>query len=386
MKLTFTFFCIFLAALASAQTFQISGQVTDMDSHLPLANASIFLSNSSIGTISDDGGKYRLSLKPGQYELIVKVLGYRPFIRIVNVTDRSQEINAALKPAVFELKEVVIGLASDWKKNYEMFRREFLGNSENALQCKIVNPKVLSFRYDKKNQVLRASADEFLVIENKALGYRLKYLLIDFVRDYRKGTLFWTGKPLFEDITTGERSRRKAGQRRVETYLGSTMHFYRSLAQGKTLENKFRMYGLLRETFRVDSAGGLVRINNSLGIDKNFWAPDSSVSLPGKIKVFQKLIDDTIAVSPPNSQGVSSLFFKNALYVVYKGRRDNNLPTTYRPREVGNYPVSVINRVDEIVFDKNGLLLNPKAVVYEGAWIERIPELLPSDFALPDTR
>jgi hypothetical protein len=73
------------------------------------------------------------------------------------------------------LREVVISSNADWKKNYEQFRSEFIGTTENSKLCKVLNPRVVNLNYHRSKQRLEADADEFLVVENRALGYRTKY-------------------------------------------------------------------------------------------------------------------------------------------------------------------------------------------------------------------
>jgi hypothetical protein len=79
-----------------------------------------------------------------------------------------------------DARSVTIISNADWKKNYEQFKKDFIGTNDNAKFCKILNPRVLDLIYYRKTQTLEASTDEFLVMENDALGYRTKFLLNEF--------------------------------------------------------------------------------------------------------------------------------------------------------------------------------------------------------------
>ena len=50
-----------------------------------------------------------------------------------------------------------------------------IGKTPNSLNCKLLNYEVVKFRFKKNEKVLRAFADEPLLIRNEALGYELKY-------------------------------------------------------------------------------------------------------------------------------------------------------------------------------------------------------------------
>ena len=55
----------------------------------PLARASVFLSNSSVGTITTDEGNFNLSgIRPGQYNLVVTILGYEDYNKSILVGNR----------------------------------------------------------------------------------------------------------------------------------------------------------------------------------------------------------------------------------------------------------------------------------------------------------
>src|SRR6202012_5061146 len=110
-------------------------------------------------------------------------------------------INIKLKESSIELNAVVInGKPDPHRKEYlQLFMDNFIGKSLNAKQCKIVNPEAIRFHNNKKNNTLEASANDLLVIENEALGYRVKYLLKRFEYNNKYEACNYVGYPYFEE-------------------------------------------------------------------------------------------------------------------------------------------------------------------------------------------
>src|SRR5579863_5804171 len=170
----------------------------------PIGNASVFLSNATIGGKTDADGKFRLdNVKPGSYDLVVSVVGYETNHQAVNISDRDINLpDIEIVPKTIGLNEVVIKSRRDVyrDRNYYWFQQAFLGSTDLANECKILNPDVLDFDYNDTAKTLKASSDDFLIIENKALGYRIKYLLADFSCDNAIGNIKYSGSVLFENM------------------------------------------------------------------------------------------------------------------------------------------------------------------------------------------
>src|SRR5277367_1729754 len=116
--------CILFPFAALAQNGIISGTVTNADSKKPLPRASVFLSNSAIGSATGEDGKYILSgIRPGQYTLVVSILGYEEYSKTILVGREPIKLDIELAQKPLQLREVVISSSADWKKNYEAFRK-----------------------------------------------------------------------------------------------------------------------------------------------------------------------------------------------------------------------------------------------------------------------
>jgi len=160
-------------------SYEIRGRVLDSTDKKPIANVSVFLNNSSIGTVTDNSGSFSLKVeRSGRYELVVSIMGYTPFQKILFVDrDNLAFPGIEIAPKFITLSEVKVKPDPARDKNYKWFTEEFLGNWSLPGKCVILNPEILDLNYDKRTGTLTASAPDFLEIENQVLGYKIKYLL-----------------------------------------------------------------------------------------------------------------------------------------------------------------------------------------------------------------
>lgn len=380
---------ISLPTILFAQTGTITGKVTALDTKLPLAKASVFLSNATFGTVTAEDGTFTLNnVKPGQYELVVSILGYENFSQSVLVGNKPQQLAVEMIPKPIQMKEVIITTKTDWKKNYAVFLKNFIGTSVNAQQCKVINPHAVHLVYHKKTQTLEASTDEFLVIENKALGYRVRFLVNQFESSTLTNVIRYQGQVLFEEMKGSSSQHKKWVQKRQDAYFGSSMHFFRSIIHQDLQGQGFVMRRLERQPNPKRLPEELIREKLNL-----FSKSEKSDSLDywNKIarepKYFQNLykeplkIEDVVRMT--DRPGLFALLFPDYLYVVYtKKYNDKIVSNIYRPLDMGNYATSIITLYDKYaLFDLNGVIVTPQSTLYEGDWAEdKIAELLPVDY------
>jgi hypothetical protein len=81
-----------------------------------------------------------------------------------------------------ELETIIVKPSekNGWEKWGKWFTGNFIGTSEYGQDCCIKNPEVLRLRNYKKANSLTAIATAPLIIENKALGYRITYQMENF--------------------------------------------------------------------------------------------------------------------------------------------------------------------------------------------------------------
>ena len=192
---------LFLTLDVSAQgSLSITGTVKDIKGE-PLPGAGIYLSGYKIATVSDNTGKFALpGLKPGSYDVLVQMIGFLPYTKNVILSDKSISIEIVVKESVTQLKEVVINIDPNRQFYINRFKDQFIGKTPNSEKCKILNPEVLITEYDKERRILRVTADEFLIVENQALGYRIKYLLKYFESNFESNIIFFSVLQHFDEL------------------------------------------------------------------------------------------------------------------------------------------------------------------------------------------
>jgi hypothetical protein len=148
---------IAFAQLVQAQR-TISGKIIDVNTKQALASASVFLANTSVGTNANSAGEFKLEIAgPGRFNLVVALIGYETYATEVSVQENITGIKIELKPQVAELAEVVVGNydKNGWEKWGEFFMEMLIGNTPNALNCKLLNKEAVKFTFSKKENILR---------------------------------------------------------------------------------------------------------------------------------------------------------------------------------------------------------------------------------------
>jgi hypothetical protein len=222
----------FIALPAYAQqTATLAGTVTD-DAGSPLPGVNVFLAQTQRGTTTDAEGRYRLGRVPlGAHRLVASIVGYETAAQdlVLREPGAARTVDFRLGEAEYELGEVTVESTRDaeWQERYERFERRFIGETANAAETEILDPYVLDF--DQRRGTLYAEAREPLVVENRGLGYRVRYDLTAF--EARSDANFYDGEPLFEELEPAD-----------EAYLGSPRHLLRSLIAGNAEEQGFRLF------------------------------------------------------------------------------------------------------------------------------------------------
>ncbi len=399
MKFTVTLLLIFSCYLTTAAQSSITGIVNDDKEFIP--GAAVYLAGTKISTVTNSEGKFSINnLAAGNYDILIQVVGYLPFSQNILITDKSVYLVAKLKEAPISLKEIIIKPDPDRLYHLQTFRKLFIGTTPNAAQCKILNLEVLRTHFDNKEGLLTVNSDEFLVIENQALGYRIKYLLKYFDFNVKTGMMFYAGYPFFEEMK-GSRSRQIRWQKnRNIAYYGSSMHFFKSLYKRKINEEGFLLHKLItipNQNRKPDSlintnikrlTSGVNAINTisfAKGDSLSYWLNErkkpTTVSILNKANIKQ----DTL-VKEVNGD-LKSIAFTDELFVVYTKEQEPKLfnHTNFyvnRSAEYNKAQISLLSLLDDkISFFKNGLALNTRGFVNKGFWaFEKMADAVPSEF------
>jgi hypothetical protein len=296
--------------------------------------------------------------------LVAKMIGFEPYSVSVVIKNHNTQLSIMLKTNINKLKEVVIKADDNWEAHYREFKQQFLGSTPNAAECKIINPKVLFFHYDGASQTLTASADEFLIVENKALGYRIKYLLDNFEHDNINNILRYQGYPSFEDMkpkTDKEAARWNAN--RLQAYNGSIINFMKAVYNDMVYTAGFEVFKLVNK--------------KPPGVEN-----DKRVIFDQRPVVFDSLLTAT-------DNGLKTFKFKDAIFIIYTKEQESYSfkKSIYKVNKpdgakipLGQY--SIGNMVgNEITIDSHGNFSPSSAILFEGFMaLEQVADLTPLEF------
>ena len=372
---------LLLTASLFSQT-RIDGRIVDKSTSEPLVGVNVFFSKTTWGATTDDNGFYTLTNIPaGQYELVVSMIGYEvEREQMIIKTDERFTLNFRLQSRAILMSEVNVTAKTDrvWKKNYDRFRRSFLGTSKNGESCLILNEFVLTF--DENGQYFRAKASQPIRIENPELGYRITYILDDFEID---GTeVRFAGDHYYESmISKSKRQLKKWEKNRKKAYNGSLRHLL------KTLTDRFDLRftinnGMIIQNDNWNSITGrkkdpLVREGFSISMNKKDLFGTSLIIE----EEYKPLRSDTL-VFPGATYEQPLLSFEGRMMVVYMKESpelaymmENDSPSSYKQTSY------LLLRADSVYYDRDGRFFEPYMIEQQGysSW-ERIGDQLPFNY------
>ncbi|MGY4383661.1 hypothetical protein ACVWYN_000680 [Pedobacter sp. UYP24] len=238
--LSLSLMLLFSIAANAQQTFTISGTLKNTKGQ-PLSSATVFIASSQKSTATNEKGAFIIgNLNPGSYQVVINSIGYASIKHNIVIRDKSAVLDTVLLEKAVDLDVVIIGNDSQRKNFIKTFTKYFLGESENAKACKILNPEKLEFSTDKK--LLKAYTQDFLIIENPNLGYHIKYLLSTFQYNSMADATFYDGECIFEDMQGTAAEKQLWDANRKKAYQGSLMHYLRALHTNTTREEGFLTY------------------------------------------------------------------------------------------------------------------------------------------------
>ncbi|GGG95286.1 hypothetical protein GCM10011416_10980 [Polaribacter pacificus] len=394
----------FISIISYAQT-RISGKIVDKE-NTPLEGASVYLNNTTVGVSTNTEGEFYFTVDDGSYDLIVSYLGFKTIQYSLVTSSYKETLLFKLEESDNVLNEVVITKTKyddTWRFNLNQFTENFLGRTLIAADCELMNPKTLHFEFDQKTNTLTAVAREPLKIKNKGLGYLITFDLVHFSLGLH--TVNYYGYTKYENLKGSKRKQRKWDENRKKAYLGSKMHFVRSLIAGNTKEEGYNINQFRRELNperptdqEIAKARELIKLSNINTFDYRFKTEPETM-IDSAMVVLQK-------VSLPKhknylyKQGVPLndirqkegnnmiLSFDNYLSIIYtkEAEEKNYIMGLFgKKREPLNVQTSEMTMlVKKAILDPSGEIINPLDVFYEGYWaFEQFADALPLNYTLP---
>lgn len=397
--------------IAAAGQMSIKGVVVNDATGLPIVGSSVFISNSSKGTVSNNSGQFELNnIPPGKYDLVISCIGYETNVMAFSVAQLPLRLKVELTLKAKELENVIVepSIEEGWDKWGKMFMENFIGSTQNALQCNIKNTNKIRFRYYKKSNRVIAYCNEPVLIENKALGYTLKYQLENFEVNYKDRTTFYLGYPLFEDMTKDSKQiKGRWAKNRQEAFKGSVIHFMQALYSNKLAAEDFEVRRMVRgpnlEKERVKAIYKATVISNGetngngVSIIISGKAPDTGgdssayyqriMRQPDQLDVYGSTILTADSIIVANEGRYKGLHFNDYLYITYKGEKEEEayLRTQMEKRSATFQRSLVILINGELItLDEAGSYFNPQDFLTSGywGWSEKMANLLPTDYVI----
>ncbi len=352
----------------------VQGRVVSEATGLPLAGASVYFNNTSIGTSTNAEGQFSLSLPDiDNAELIISSVGYQLLIyKPEAATIQNKALVFKLTQKEEQLKEVLILTDQVRKKYLAIFEREFLGITEEASRSSIKNKKDIYFTKGDGKNVFRAYSDTPLVIVNKMLGYTISFELVEFFYDEQSGRTSYFGYTRFEEMGNKNRWIKN----RKQTYYGSTTHFYKSLIANNLKKEGYQIYMIKPIHLATDSSNNgdknmsrqpkmqqemdaAVEVNANQVITKDSTDNNNYiVNIPGKLMV-------QYGKNPSSKNYLNRIIFLQG-----------SLPVGFR--------FYVISTSFNISLNNAGIVNNPMDLQYAGYWIyEKAANMLPLNYT-PD--
>ncbi|PZR24941.1 MAG: hypothetical protein DI535_20025 [Citrobacter freundii] len=341
-------------SIAAKAQFTVTGRVVDSATQEPLSGASVYCQNTTVGTTSNKQGEFSLQLKSGGYDLIVSYTGFQTQRLQISHSDAKLPDIQMLREEK-SMAEVIIksdnALKDGWERYGGFFMEQFIGTTPNSAKTSLLNPEVLKFYLLKKTNKLRVLATEPLQIENRALGYNLRYALDTFFFDYNTNISSYSGFCLYSELNGSDSLKQVWAKAREKAYLGSKLHFMRSYYDSTLKEDGFTI-DLLDE----NDATKFTRITNPY--DTTYYGA----------------LDSTLQVE---------VWYPRKFSVTYSGQKPDPeyLKQFKLPKNVATQ-ISYIDLKNGIAIKENGYYYDQKDWVNQGYWSwKNIGDLLPFDYA-----
>lgn len=397
---------LFFFLLLSYPVFpQVTGTVISEPGRQPVPFASVFINNSTLGTTTDENGRFSLSrLTPGKHELVVSLLGYEKFFTVITVP-QEKPLTILLREKSTQLDQVTVRAfdKDGWKTWGTLFTESFIGTSANAKRTVLKNTGDLRFRHNKKENVLEVFAVAPLRVQNRALGYDLEYHLELFRIDFKNNSQVYAGYPFFKEARSVSKSHIR---RRESAYNASLMKFMRSLYHNTVQKDGYSVRKMveirnqekerikaIREKYtlkELDASGRLLSVS-APAYPEDIYTPDSLAyfrTVLGQPDSKFSLYKDTLSTFQlvrTDPEGLKKLYFKDYLYVVNTLHKEDPLYLEFkREKRVPAPQTSLLSMLEDeaIEIQENGNYFPPLNLFtgdYWG-WSNKIADLLPLDY------
>lgn len=311
---------IFANSLIRAQAVStVKGKVIDRETGYPLEAASVYFAQTTIGAMVNKSGQFTIEVtKPGNYELVVSMVGYElQKLGISVYPGKEYNYEFKLVPKVTEIAavEVVAEGQDEWKNSMEVFKIRLLGTLASAEECTIKNIEYVDFK--KENDAITAYCTKPISIISNYLGYEIIVELSFFYYNPLTRELKYSFIPRYiELIPKDESQKERWAKSREEIYYGSPEHFLWALKNDKLLTEGFEVSRSATLNFKTLSVGNEAIIKSWKDLRyKEEFGNEPILFFPGYLKISYK------------KASISCIKLIYPFFTIDEfGRADNHLP------------------------------------------------------------
>ena len=368
----FFFFCFSFVQTIFSQQFYIRGRVTDNETQRPLKGASVYINNTTIGTVSNDNGEFEMGpFEPGRYEVIASYVGYDPLLYSAEIKTTGIRIIFKIEKKEQVMREVLV-LSAELRERYlDIFKKYVIGQSVAAEHCKIKNIEEVQFASRETKDEIVAYTEKALVIENPELGYTIHFDLLEFYYNKVTTGAYFFGYTHFVDWGKDEQTKKKWLRKRKQAYVGSTVHFFRSLVNKQLAKEGFTVYQLIntqKEKKDTVSFQVLSRKDNS-----------------GMQMSIRAIEDSMIRLYSDSAYRIYELRVHDGWRIFYEKNTDLKLEIMRKTILSGQPPLGTVSglrlREEPVLITERGIILTPLRLFYDGIWsYERLANMLPENY------
>lgn len=360
----------FLISLLVAFHIPLSSQILtsyiiDSTTNEVISDAFVFISNSSISTVSDDAGKFTIdrTALPNS-DIVITHISYDTKYLLPSEMQSNLD-TIYMVPLKYEMDEIVLKSKGSRKRKkwLQRFTKSLLGNTKNATKSQLTNPEVVLF--EENSGSLTAITSDNLMFKNENLGYNIWFLLDEYTLEKDEDVLY-SGKVFFENF---ENLEPKHLENRIEVYEKSSRKFFKDYTSGMYDSLQYRVALASLESDGFFHYIGDMKRKNLLS-----YSSDSTnyiLNFPRFLRIENKSIIHS-QEKHKSSSGFGTLD-RPGLVIQKKSKNS---------RDRSDYAVSYLSsRTNQIIINRDGVIQNQRDIEEYGYWSDlRLADRLPDDF------
>jgi len=227
----------------------INGCIIDSDDGRPIPSATVFFSNTTMGTTTDLKGNYKLKIPgEGSCTLTVSHVGYQSVVKEIEPGRSSVEFNVAMQ--LQELDEVAISAGVRFRqRDINLFWKTILGKKPSGRTIRATNSDKVYYFYNPQTKILKVTCWEPIQILNYETGYYIHFILNYFLHDYNTGISQWNYQYVFTELDpTNLRQKDIWDKNRERVYDVSITKFIKSLYNNSLYNDGFALASITPNT------------------------------------------------------------------------------------------------------------------------------------------